>query len=405
MNNKIPHFILKKNLQKSSQTHKYFSDIIDEGILRDICKRVTNVDKFTVDYVDNDYKDDILTPTYNQGRLIILKYNNSIKYISVSEENIGGRNSSVQSVPTAFNLFYMNNYKNKELYYYFICKKGNYKTDYHVFIYRLMATIGFKFLNLDQIELEITPFSSIDDLILTRRINSLKKRANNSSYITKNENSELEIYGKTYGANKYETSLICYAVSILTKSNKPIVLYEILDNNLKELPQPSLSVIKKMGKINKIIPVSKSLNKLSPENKNKLRSPRYIFNLFERLGNKHCALCTCSIPEIIQAAHIWEISAIKKDRSLSDKDKFIHAISGDNGIWLCANHHKLFDEQIIKISIDGKVEFNTSQLEYINFLKEITLIDKLPKEYMSNNFINYLQKRNSKNPSCPNSPK
>ena len=127
MNNKIPHFILKKNLQKSSQTHKYFSDIIDEGILRDICKRVTNVDKFTVDYVDNDYKDDILTPTYNQGRLIILKYNNSIKYISVSEENIGGRNSSVQSVPTAFNLFYMNNYKNKELYYYFICKKGNYK--------------------------------------------------------------------------------------------------------------------------------------------------------------------------------------------------------------------------------------------------------------------------------------
>ena len=119
MNYEIPHFIIKANLQKSAQTNKYFSDSITQEVLEDICLKITGLKEYSVDFVENDYQDDVLNPTYNQGRLIILKYQNSIKYISVSEEEIVGRNSSIQSVPTAFNLYYLSLIENKDLYYYF----------------------------------------------------------------------------------------------------------------------------------------------------------------------------------------------------------------------------------------------------------------------------------------------
>lgn len=394
MNYEIPHFIIKANLQKSAQTNKYFSDSITQEVLEDICLKITGLKEYSVDFVENDYQDDVLNPTYNQGRLIILKYQNSIKYISVSEEEIVGRNSSIQSVPTAFNLYYLSLIENKDLYYYFLdIKEGNPKTDYHLFIYRLMATIGFKFLNPEKIDVHIEHFYSINDLMLNRKANAQRKRNNNSTYVTKNTHSEIEIYGKTYGANKYETSLICYAISLIAKINQTVILYEILEKDLKELPKPSLDVIKKIGKINKIIPLSKSLNKNQINEGLKLRSARYIFNLLERIGDKKCALCDCAIPEIIQGAHIWEVSSIRKDKFLSKAEKYQNSVSGDNGIWLCSNHHKLFDENIIRITPTGDIEFNTELEENLIYLKDITKFYKLSNHYLNDSLVNYIIKR------------
>ena len=143
----IPHFVIKNNLQKSKQTNIYFGDVVTTEILKDVCKRITNLDNFTYEYVDNEYTDDFLPPTYNKGRMAMLHYKDDVMYISFSEKDIDGRNSSVQSVPTAFNMFFSNAYKNKRLYYYFLSIEGNPETDYHILIYRLMKTIGFHFLN------------------------------------------------------------------------------------------------------------------------------------------------------------------------------------------------------------------------------------------------------------------
>lgn len=46
-----PHFIIKKNLQKSKQTGIYFSDIVTPSILKDVCYRITNQKEFTYQYV------------------------------------------------------------------------------------------------------------------------------------------------------------------------------------------------------------------------------------------------------------------------------------------------------------------------------------------------------------------
>lgn len=176
-----PHFIVKENLQKSSITGNLFSDVVTPNVLADVCYRIVGSTDFSYEYVDNDYSDEFLEPTYNKGRMALMFYNNIVHYITFSEKNIGGRNSSIQSVPTAFNIFYCSPYPRKRLYYYFLNLEGNAGTEYQMFIYRLMATVGFQFLNAETIlPTNIVPFGSIEDIMFNRRINAGRNKSNNS---------------------------------------------------------------------------------------------------------------------------------------------------------------------------------------------------------------------------------
>lgn len=390
-----PHFVVKNELQKSNQTGNYFSDAVTVDVLKDVCYRITGNTNFTYEYVDNNYQDEFLDPTYNKGRMAILKYNDYVHYISFSEKDIGGRNSSVQSVPTAFNMYYTNPYPKKRLFYYFLNVTGNAETDYQILIYRLMQTIGFEFLNANTaLSGKIQPFLTINDIMNLRKINAGKNASNNSTFITKSSANKIDIYGKTYGANKYETSMFCYALSALAVSGETITLYEMLEKDLKELPASSLSVIKAMGKID-IVPTDMQLEKRVFEENNSLRSPRYLYNLFNKLGKKRCALCGCEIPELIQGAHIWAVSSIKREILLPFEKKLECAVDGENGLWLCENHHKLFDENIITFSNQGKLCIDTKiERQHISFIEEITNTTELPDYIMTDKFTEYLYRRN-----------
>ena len=391
---KTPHFIIKKNLQKSVQTGVLFIDQLSDDVLIDICIKITDQSNYTVDYVDNDYQDEFFEKTYNKGRLAILFYEDIANYISFSEKEIGGRNSSVQSVPTAFNLFYLNPYKKKRLYYYFLNFNGNAATDYQIMMYRLMKTIGFIFLNVDTtIQSRISVFTSLDDIMNAKRSNTGKNKSNNASYITKSSSCNYDIYGKTYGANKYDTSMTCYALSMLAKENQNITLYEVVEKDLKELPESSINVLKKMNNI-KIIPTNIQLEKKVFQENNSLRSPRYIFNLLERLGAKKCALCDCEIPELIQGAHVWPVANIKK-APISDEEKLRCATDGENGIWLCENHHTLFDENILLVNKDLTFSIENSIKDSdVDFINKITTHKQLPDFYKSIQFTKYIENRN-----------
>ena len=288
-----PHFIIKKNLQKSKNTGVYFSDVVTPDVLRDVCQLITGQIDFTYQYVDNEYHDMFLEASYNKGRMAIMQYQNVVSYISFSEQEIGGRNSSVQSVPTAFNMYFSNPYPYKRLYYYFLNIEGNAETEYQILIYRLMNTIGFQFLNANsRLWQRIHAFHSVEDIIFNRRINAGKNRSNNSTFITKGASGEIEIYGKTYGANKYETSLMCYALASLWQPGQTIKLFEVLEGDLRELPAASLAVINQMGVID-VIPTDMTLEKIIYDKENSLRSPRFVFNFFNMLVNKICALFKC----------------------------------------------------------------------------------------------------------------
>lgn len=390
-----PHFIIKSNLQKSKQTGKYFKDVITENVMTDICFKITGLTKYTFEFVENEYVDEFLPKTYNKGRLAILQYKDNVSYISFSEKDINGRNSSVQSVPTAFNMFYLNEYPNKKLYYYFLCNIGA-GTDYQLFMYRLMKTVGFIYLNdSEMLGQQICPFTSIEDIIHSRKINTDRNQGNNATYITKSNAKQFDVYGKTYGASKYETSMICYAISTLLQTNQRATIYEMVEGDLKNLPQPSVDVLNKMGNVD-IVSTDMQLEKKVFTENNSLRSPKYIYNLLSHLGRKHCALCNCEIPELIQGAHIWPVSKIKKSPLLSLDDKIKHATSAENGLWLCENHHKMFDEDLIMINPDGSITYKEDlEEQHIIFINTVTTTLSLPSEILTEQFLEYLSLRNS----------
>lgn len=370
----------------AQKTPGLFDRILTNEILRDICIRVTGQENFTV------IRD---SSTYNKGRLIIIEYRGVKNFISLSETSVEGRNQSVQSIPTAINLYYSDKSSYKRLYYYFMPHTGNYFTDYHILYFRLLKTVGVVFLNISYYYADINAFESIDEIIDVRNVNRENNRSNNSSFISKTSD-RVQIYAKTYGASKYESTLLAIAAATIT--DRPIDLYNICEQDLTHLPQSSLNTISVIGNIT-IHDTSITLEKrtfIGLARKNEFRSPIYQRNLLQKLGRKHCALCGCEISEIIQGAHVWGVAEIAHDKKISDDIKFEHAINGENGLWLCQNHHKLFDSYYLAFDMNGHIFVPSNlRIEDAQFIRAITSNSSLDYRIMTDKFKWYLSKRNS----------
>ena len=376
-----PHFIIKNKFQRKQDVR--YQDVLTEDILRDVCQRITGETDYTVTY------DEV---GYNIGRLARLEYNGQVHIISFSDHEIRSRNSFFQSFPSALVRYHMEENHNKRLYFYFLQPDGNIETPYFSFMYRLMKTAGTIFLNeADVLHLPVIRFESVSDIIAQRDLNRGRNRGNASTYVTINENDILQIFGKTYGANKYETTLLCIALRAITPYR--MELYEIQEGNLRQLPADARNVIIALG-IN-VITSGLVLERQEFEANDSLRSPTYIYNLLEKLGEKKCCLCGCEIPQLIQGAHIWPVGSIKRVNELDLEDKLQHAINGDNGLWLCNNHHKLFDINMLYITLDGRLKYNTTMKdEHEQFIRDTTINNHLPMNILTPLFIDYLGRRN-----------
>ena len=229
-----PHFIIKNKFQKRSELYQ---DILTDDILTIVCNSLTNIQDYNVTF-DND--------GYNIGRLATLEYNGFIHYISFSEFEIGSRNSFFQSFPSALVKFHQEPNINKSVNFYFLEPDGNIETEYFIFMYRLMKTAGTGFLNENEfLTNPIYPFNSVSDIIVQRDSNRGRNRGNASSYVTIDENDILQIFGKTYGANKYETTLLCLAIREISPYG--MKLYEIQEGSLRQLPRDARNVIISKG--------------------------------------------------------------------------------------------------------------------------------------------------------------
>lgn len=373
----------RPNAQK---TPGLFDAILTDAILTDICQKVTGQNKYRI------VKD---RSTYNKGRLVYVEHEGVIYYISLSEISIEGRNSSLQSVPSAINLFYADSRPNKQLCYYFMPHNGNAFTDYHLFIYKLLMTAGVRFLNIAQYYHEpITAYQNVDDLIIDRRDNQGGNSSNNSSYVSKSSDA-IQIYAKTFGASKYESTLMAIAISHI--ADRPVELYNICEQDLKKLPQASINTIESLGNIS-LYYTTLFLDKHQPADESeraKLRSASYLYNLYNRIGYKRCALCSCEISEIIQGAHIWGVSQISHSNDLNDEEKFAHAVNGNNGLWLCQNHHKLFDSNIIIIDCNGHIRIKDGLVaKDMAFIRSVTFKTSIDEAILTDDFKWYISKRN-----------
>jgi len=121
-----------------------------------------------------------------------------------------------------------------------------------------------------------------------------------------------------------------------------------------------------------------------------------------------CYLCGCEIDTILQAAHLWGVAEIKRasmktiNHALASDDlrdllcdeeiatepfykRYVLANSGDNGVWMCNNHHGLFDGHYFCFnSENGDVIFDiTKDEESKAYFEKITTETHLANEVLT----------------------
>ena len=379
----VPQFHIKNKFQKRKELYE---DIITNEILSDICERLLGTSSFEVNF-DNE--------SYNKGRLALLTFKKKEYFISFSEINIEGRNSSFQSLPTALFKFLNSEAYDKEICFYFHPEiNGLYETEYFMILYRLMKTIGVNFLNEEMLSLKIKDYSNAEELINERKLMQAKNRRNKATYIDVSEEN-IHIMGKVYGASKYESPLIALAISNI--SNKNIIFEQVSEGNLKKLPAPALNALKKEN-----ITLLESATTLQPESvllDSKLRETgKYLMRLYQKFGDKKCAFCDCSISQEIQGAHILPVYILRKnvkEGKILIENAWEEAIDGENGLWLCKFHHHLFDRSLLKIDTNGRLlHKDTIKLERKIDIQRKTFYFLLDKKVLTEKFIYYLSQRN-----------
>ena len=131
------------------------------------------------------------------------------------------------------------------------------------------------------------------------------------------------------------------------------------------------------------------------KSRNDIRNQELFKNNLRAKGlETKCYLCGCDVEEILEAAHLWGVADIKnsdnsKINNVLNKEcmkdlidecdhtnemfykKYMLANSGDNGVWLCNNHHELFDRNYYCFDSEyGKILIRKNSDEVIkNYLK------------------------------------
>lgn len=312
---------------------------------------------------------------HNSGQYIKIKVSDTIKYICLSRKVASeSRNAFIlQNFPSAYQ-HYLEEANPKKCFEYYIRDFTTTHPPFAIFSYKLLLTGGIKILNLDRVRSSenailldhTTPFTDYKQMRTYRLSLSRRNSSNNSTTFEENDN-EISVYGKSYGANGRETTAICLALSKLVK-DKNIKLY-----NVNETDRRHLAEIDPANRcILEHISVEINDDRMDFEsNDEKIIAKRntrlFHYNLMQKYKGKKCYLCGCDIEKVIQGAHIYSSSDILHS-SISEAEKTKQIVDADNGIWLCANHHLLFDYLLIYFKekyLYVADTLNKNQIEYI----------------------------------------
>jgi len=408
-------------LDRSQQNRFQWSDILTDEVLADVVQRVTGRDDFDPEWVEWD------TETYfNSGRLARIIYQARTIYVTFSPHGkIDGRNSCIQSVPSALTRFYLNDsflrdFKvlneewrlalqedldpGHEICFYFLTNNSqDHNIGYLRLMYRIMATAGIRFLNperyISDAHLPIIPFNSIDDLRRFRVENTENATApNQPTYITMHRDRGLEVFVKTYGANKKEAVLLIHALSRIALGGSTINVYMHDEQTLSRLPVTDIRVLEELGNVELTtldFPMERAEN---DEDRNIRNQPLFIRNLLERFGVHQCMFCGEGNEILVQGAHIWDIWQIRLDNTINFEQSRIHANHGENGLWLCRTHHAQFDNPRrapqLGINAEGQIlVHNEVTAETVETLRQQIELPSIPQEFVTDAFAEYVTRR------------
>lgn len=339
---------------------------LNKDILDDISLRSINSTKYVI---EEDHRG------YNSGQFIKLVTKATVKYICLSAaDSTESRNSFIlQNFPTAYQHYLMDDSKNKEFEYYIRDTRFPHPP-YTIFAYKVLLTGNIKILNLDK----VTPSSRTDYDFRTpfldfkqmrkMRLDLQRRNSGNTSTLFEEINDEISVYGKSYGANGRETTAICLALYNLV--SLPIKVYNVNETDpqhLADVDPANRYILEHLGIE---IDDGRMDFETTTESIAKRDSKKYHYNLLQKFKEKRCYLCGCDIENLIIGSHIHRVTDILKS-NLTEEEKQLQIVDGDNGFWLCANHDKLFEYGLIYFENDKlKIRDNLSECQknYINSL-------------------------------------
>lgn len=188
-------------------------------------------------------------------------------------------------------------------------------------------------------------------------------------------------------------------------------LFELININVRY--ETSEEVLQELHRENKQYKIAK---------KNHILRNQELFrnNIRAKGIQTKCYLCGCEIENILQAAHLWGVAQIRQARiqlinsalreetmtGLVDTEseyckeefykRYVLANSGDNGVWLCNNHHGLFDSHYFCFDSEtGKVVIDMQKdPTAVDFIKDLTPEMQLTDDVLTprtKSFLRYSQ--------------
>lgn len=419
------------------------------------------------------YEDDILkhiiglsNTNYDKDREYEFINGNSNKEISMyGKDNYHANTYLKQGINQIFK-FYFENSRTADLSFYLLDtdKNVNYPNNlYNSLSYRELETIGFKVLNIEDINfveyeekcnskinrsnLKFASFNkylrdiayisdrntgNVPSFLQCEEVETIDEEGN-SSYMTEKYTYTF----KSLSAQQYDSLLKCWCLKVLAdKENTQIEFrlgkqYFSFDSDEKRIAEELSQPVKEIFDLaNLDIQYSTTEEFMSERIKqdntylkykeaNEIRNQPLFRNNIRKKGiPTECVICGEDDPKLLDAAHLWEVNQIKNS-TLREVNEFIRVNSleeiiqlssefsgeffykkyylvnsGDNGVWLCKNHHKQFDLNYYCFESEfGKVILKfDNPVTALKFEEELKN-EKLPQEILTKLTKSFLRMR------------
>ena len=309
--------------------------------------------------------------------------------------------------------------------------------------YRELATIGFRILNIENINFsdyerecsssvnkDDLAFGTFDKYVRDIAYVSRKNSGNRSSFLDAEEHRTPEGYVvdkyiytfKVLSAQVYDSLIRCWCLKTLAdkantliefKLGKQYFAYSLEEPKVSDRLTGPVEELFNAAEINvQYVTQDEFLNDMRKESnvylkhkaENNIRNQSLFRKNMRKVGTPQvCVICGEDNTRILEAAHIWEINSIRnadvielnaflKIDSIKDLfdlnnehrnevfyKKYIIANAGENGVWMCNNHHGLFDRNFFCFdSGNGKIllrfDSPVDAYEFAENFKEVDLI-------------------------------
>ena len=363
-----------------------YKEELNVRIIKQVLSSLNLNESFEIQYIRGD------------GRNLIIETDTYKHYVIVSREIADSRNAFLaQYISTVLSQYVEDlTTKQKKISIYLLDTSDRAKTDFIIDTYRVAKTLGINILNESELGLStIQPYNSFRDWKNARSNRQQYNPANQSSYAMEDED-EYTVFGKLYGANGKESALLaCQLAEIAKKENKKLNFVQVKEHGTEAISITDKKLLEYYG-VNVSGGAIVLKDKQTRDRSTCRKQDEFKFNLLEKYGNKKCYLCGCDIESNIIASHIHRITDIDNSK-IPDAEKRRQAVDGNNGLWLCANHDKMFEYGVITFNINGELVINSTLKEnQVEFIKYITQVLKIQDIHLNNEFLQYLMIHNKR---------